>query len=83
MTKEQIVNEIITLICETPDKTLNPADIKSTTKIIQELGLDSLDYATIMLGCEKVTGIKIQEKNINWSAIRTVGDLADVFVSCR
>ena len=47
-------------------------------KIIDELGLDSLDYASVMLSCERWLGSKVDERSVNWREIQTLGQLAEV-----
>ena len=49
-------------------------------RIIQDLGLDSLDYATLMLGCETWSGTRVSDRAIEWARVQTVGQLADLFV---
>jgi acyl carrier protein len=44
--------------------------------ILTDLGLDSLEYATVLLSCERWLGTRIQEQGIDWSALSTVGNLA-------
>ncbi len=54
-----------------------PADqITGDQRLIQDLGLDSLDYATSLLACEKWLGIKVREEGVDWSRIQTVDQLA-------
>jgi acyl carrier protein len=50
--------------------------IGSDDRIIEDLKLDSLDYATVLLDCERWLGIRIQEDGVDWSKIRTVSELA-------
>ncbi len=40
--------------------------IQSAQKLQNDFGIDSLDYATIMLRLEEWCGIKIKEEGINW-----------------
>ncbi len=50
--------------------------VSGDQRLIQDLGLDSLDYATCLLGCEKWLGIKVREEGVDWSQIQTVDQLA-------
>ncbi len=75
-TYEEILAQVITLVEEASSKTTN---IKPGTNILGDLGLDSLDYATIFLGCEKWLGIRIEEDGIDWTHISTVANLATFF----
>lgn len=52
------------------------AEVRETDEIIADLGLDSLDYATVMLRCETWLGIKVNEAAADWRTLRTVGQLA-------
>ena len=55
--------------------------IKSSQTIMGDLGLDSLDYAAAMLGCEEWLDVKVVESAVDWRQVRTVGDLAELL--CR
>jgi acyl carrier protein len=52
------------------------AAIAPDDRIIDDLGLDSLDYATVLLACEKWLDIKVSEDDVDWRAIDTVEKLA-------
>ena len=52
------------------------AGIKETDEIMADLGLDSLDYATVMLTCEKWLGVQVNEAAADWRNMRTVAELA-------
>lgn len=54
--------------------------ITKESRIIGDLGLDSMDYATIMLATETFTGIKIKEDGVRWAEIQTIEQLADLFL---
>lgn len=45
-------------------------------RIIDDLGLDSLDFASVLLACEQFLGIKVQERAVDWRTIQTVRELA-------
>lgn len=46
--------------------------------LIDDIGLDSLDYASVMLSGEDFVGCKVNENKIDWREIRTIGQLADL-----
>ena len=73
-------NEIFTHIAETIESislsSIKAADIDPNDRILVDLGLDSLDYATVLLDCEKWLGITIQEAGVNWGEVSTVANLA-------
>lgn len=50
------------------------------SRLIGDLGMDSLDYASVMLAVERWSGIKIREDSVDWSAVQTVDQLADLFI---
>lgn len=54
-------------------------DISNNDSLMSDLGLDSLDYASVMLMTEDWLKINISESEVNWSKIQTVNDLALMF----
>ena len=54
-----------------PAATIRPGD-----RLIAELGLDSLDYATVLLGCERWLGIRVAEEGVDWRSIQSIEQLA-------
>ena len=50
--------------------------IAMDTHILSELGLDSLQYAAVLLSCERWLAIRITEQGVDWSSLSTVGSLA-------
>jgi acyl carrier protein len=58
---------------------LSISDIMAESKVIDELGFDSLDFAELMLHCESVTHQKVDESSINWREVITVDDLIGLF----
>lgn len=50
--------------------------VTADSDLMDELGLDSLEYATVLLSCERWLGIRIVEQGVDWSALSTVGSLA-------
>ena len=79
--KAEIIGMIIGIIEEVTIENVKSADIKPTDRLIQDLGLDSLDYASVMLGCEQRIGIKISEGNVDWQKIQSVEQLAEFLES--
>ena len=55
--------------------------IRPESRIIGDLGLDSMDYATVMLTVERWSGIKIKEDGVDWSKVQTVDQLADLIMA--
>jgi acyl carrier protein len=54
--------------------------LSPSQRIIEDLGFDSLDYATLMLSCEAWFGVKVSERQIDWSTVETIGGLAELYV---
>lgn len=52
------------------------SNISDRDSIISDIGLDSLDYASILLDMEQWLGIHVKEDGVNWRAIQTVEQLA-------
>lgn len=77
---DEIVLKIKQLIERITEGRVKAAGIKLENELIKDLGLDSIDFAAVMLGCEDWVGIKINESAINWADIRTVATLADLFI---
>lgn len=76
--KEQIIVKLKELIEEISLGMVKAATIHPNAQIIAELGMDSLDYATLMLSCEGWLGIRIKEDSVKWQEIRTIDDLAEM-----
>ncbi len=74
-------SEIEAQICiEVEEATLgarSAAKIRSTDSLLNDLGLDSLDYATVLLSCERWLGVRVREDGVDWGSIATVGQLAE------
>jgi acyl carrier protein len=51
----------------------------ANSRLMQDIGLDSLDFAQVMLHLEDVTGLVVSEERINWMQVQTVGQLAALF----
>lgn len=79
MNKSEIVHKIQETIEEVSLGNIPMQRIESQSRLIADLGLDSLDYATVMLTIERWSGIKIKENSVNWPAVQTVDQLAALF----
>jgi acyl carrier protein len=75
-TKQQIEDFIAKIVEEVSLEQRKASEVRPEHRIIADLGFDSLDYAMILLRCEKWLEIKVQENGVDWSRIATVGDLA-------
>lgn len=62
---------------------ISRSDVREADGILDDLGLDSLDFATVMLTAELRLGSRVQESSIDWRKIRTVGDLADLLTRAQ
>lgn len=59
------------------------ATIADDARLMADLGLDSLDYASLMLSGEEVLGVEVDEDNVDWRAVATVRDLAVLLRNAR
>lgn len=76
--KTETVNYIKVLIEENSLGEIKASNIKESQALIGDLGIDSLDFAAIMLACEQWLKVKVKEDQIDWAKVRTVEQLADV-----
>lgn len=67
------------------DVSLGAIDSKSISgdSVLLDLGIDSLDFASIMLSGETFVGGKVNENNIDWRNVQTVLQLAEVLYGCQ
>jgi acyl carrier protein len=77
--KSDIIKQICQSIEEVSLGAINAQNIAIDDRLIGDLGLDSLDYATVMLSVERWGSIKIREDAVNWAVIQTVEQLAVLF----
>lgn len=56
-----------------------PGDHDPDSDILQDIGLDSLDYASVVVTVEDRLGASLREDEIDWSRVKTIRDLAGVF----
>lgn len=73
MSKEQILSRVVGVLEESFD--LDRDAILPTSKLFEELELDSIDAIDLMVGLEEETGIKLSEKELQ--QIRCVQDVVD------
>ena len=78
-TKSEIVKKIKETIAEVSLGAVTEEQVLSDSRIIGDLGLDSLDYATVMLSLERWSKVKIKEDSVNWATVQTVDQLAGLF----
>lgn len=57
---------------QSPASTIEPHH-----RLIGDLNLDSLDYATVLLACERDLGVKVQEDGVDWAQLQSVAQLAE------
>jgi len=77
--KDEIFEKICSFIEEVSLGNIHANHIKPGDKIIVDLGLDSLDYAAVMLQLEQWTGSKIDENKVNWAEVQSVAQLSKLF----
>jgi acyl carrier protein len=56
-----------------------PGEHHPDSDILQEIGLDSLDYASVVVTVEDQLGVALREEEIDWSRVTTIRELAGVF----
>jgi acyl carrier protein len=78
--KDEMIQQIKVLVEETTLGEYKADEIQTTQKLQNDFGIDSLDYATIMLRLEEWCGIKIKEDGINWSEVQSIEELASLFI---
>jgi len=74
----EIEKKIAELIQEITLDSVFAISITRDQNLIGDLGLDSLDYASVMLSCERWLGCEINEATVNWREVQTVKQLAAV-----
>ena len=81
MNKQRILEYLITEARQIRPDQLANVEVSSASRIMDDLGFDSLDYATLMLSCESWSGVRLSERQIDWSQIQTIDALAALFAS--
>lgn len=77
--REDILEFILHEIHEVSLGQLPPDQISPEANLLDELGLDSLDYATIVLSTERWTGVRVMDRVDDWSTVRSPADLVRLF----
>lgn len=80
LTLREIVDKIGLAVEEVSLGVWTAPQVSEEVRLMGDLNLDSLDYATVLVLTEDATGIKIKEDGINWREIETVLDLAKLFL---
>lgn len=75
-TRDEIAGRIRTIVEEVTLGATKAADIEGSASLLEDLHLDSLDYATVMLACEEWVGVRVVEDRVDWRQIGTVDGLA-------
>lgn len=78
--KDKIVDHLKKTIVEVTLGNVKEEDLTKSTLLMEDLNLDSLDYASVMLAGEEFSGKKLNEDQINWRDIKTIDDLASLFL---
>lgn len=73
---EEIVDYLKDVIVEVMLGNVSKINLKNNSLLMEEIGLDSLDYASVMLAGEEFVNSKLDENKINWRDIKTIEDLA-------
>jgi acyl carrier protein len=74
----QMIQQMIAQQIEEISLGQSPAStIEPQHRLIADLNLDSLDYATVLLACENELGIKVQEDGVDWAQLQSVAQLAE------
>jgi acyl carrier protein len=79
--RDDILKFIVQEISEVSLGRLSPGQISPEANLLDDLGLDSLDYAAIVLSTERWTGIRVMDRVGDWSVMRSAADLARLFRS--
>lgn len=76
MTRE----EAVTLVTETMTELfdLTPEQLGEDTRLVEDLGLDSIDAIDMAAKLHESTGHRVEDKDLR--AIRTVGDVVSLIV---
>lgn len=74
---EMIIDKMKLVIEDVSLGNLAAESVDPDSRIIEDLGLDSLDFASVLLACEQFLGIKVQEQSVDWRTIQTVRELSE------
>lgn len=74
-------NEIITFVIQEVNKAtlgeITISEAQTELGLIDDLGLDSLDYASVMISTEEWLGIHVPEGDIDWAKLRSANALSN------
>lgn len=71
--------EIVAAVIEQVKEVTGRSSVGETDRFTQDLGVDSLSYARILLACEQGIKLPLNLHGIVWSQVDTVGKMADLF----
>lgn len=74
MSREQILDYLRSTMAEMFE--LDPADIRESSKVFEELDLDSIDAIDLVARIQQLTGQRLGEEAMR--KVRSVGDIADL-----
>lgn len=83
ITRNEILKQMCLLVEQNSLGKIKADSIKETDHLMSDLKLDSLDYATVMLGLEVWAKVKVNENRVNWQEVQTVGQLTDLIFSSQ
>lgn len=66
-------DKIIELICEKLNK--KKEDIKLTSRLVEDLGADSLDFVELVMAFEDEFGITLPDEDVG--KLKTIGDIVE------
>ena len=75
-TRDEVRDHVRRMIEEVSLGRVRAADVRSDSRLLDDLGLDSLDYATVLLATERWLGVRIAERDVDWRAMATVDQIA-------
>jgi len=75
--KEEILTQLKVVLEEITLGVMKASKISDNDLILQDVGLDSLDYASALLNMEQWLGIHVREEGVDWRNVQSVEQLAD------
>ena len=79
----EIIEYLNEAVVEATLGNLGKETITGDSLLMEDLGLDSLDYASVMLAGETFVEHKVNENNVNWREVRSVAQLAELLYKCQ
>jgi acyl carrier protein len=77
MTRQEIIDKINDILIN--DFEINPDLIKTKADLIQEVGLDSLDFVDFVVSIEKKFGVKLISED--FKDVKTIEDLYNLIIN--